>query len=350
MPKDTLRVARIKDVAERASVSTAAVSYVLNNTGSVSKETAERVLQAVKELNYRPNSIAKSLKTNKTRSIGVIVEDITVFNAPEIINGINEWADNEGYSIILSNLRLINRIGNNLRDISKYQGLVNRSLQEMYFKRVDGLIYVAVHSRDVKDLVEDVKKPIVLAYCYSTEPAGCYVTYDNRTTAYHATKYLLNAHHTEIGFITGPSELETTIYRLRGCADALEEAHLSLSKESVVEGDWEYESGYNGARDLLARKEPSAICAMNDLMALGAMAYCQENGVGVPEKISVLGFDNRESSRYFVPQLTTMAMPLNEIGRISTKMIMSLLNNEEMLNKHVRLPCALVERNSVRHL
>ena len=214
----------IKDVAKLARVSPAAVSYALNNTGGVSQETVERVLEAAKKLNYRPNSIARSLKTNRTHSIGVIVEDITVFNTPAVIDGINESAERHGYSIILSNLMLYKRIGNDLAKATDYRGLIHEKFEEFYSKKVEGIIYIGIHSRDIAELVGETREPAVYVYATSSRASDYFVTYDDRATAYRATRYLLDAGHRNIGFITGPKgHVETSMARLLGCQDALAE-------------------------------------------------------------------------------------------------------------------------------
>lgn len=338
----------IKDVAQLARVSPAAVSYALNNTGGVSQETIERVLEAARQLNYRPNSIARSLKTNRTHSIGVVVEDITVFNTPAIIDGINASAERHGYSIILSNLMLTKRIDNDLAKATAFRGLIEEKFEELYSKKVEGIIYVGVHSRDVTELVGEVRLPVVYVYATSSRPSDYFVTYDDRVTGYRAMRYLLDAGHRAIGFIIGPkAHSETSRARLLGCQDALVEHHLEASDRLIVEGDWGYESGYLAARKLLTHRGLSAIFAMNDLMALGAMAYCLENHVTVPDHISVIGIDNRESSRYFVPRLTTMAIPLREMGEESAEMIIKIINNQSISRRALRLPGQLVERDSV---
>lgn len=343
----TTRV-NIKDVARRANVSPAAVSYALNNTGGVSKETADRVLDVAKELNYRPNFVAKSLKTQRTKTIGVLVEDLTVFNAPDIIDGISETSENQGYSIILSNLRLSKRIGLDFTQALAHRDLVRKKLDEMYFKQVEGIIYVGMHSRDVSALVDFGQLPLVYAYCMSSRDGDMYVTYDDRLTAYRACRYLLDKGHRSIGFITGPrGHVDTSIDRLQGSKDALQEFDLTVSESQVAEGDWDYDSGFEGARYLLNQEGITAIFAMNDLMALGAMAYCHAHALPVPNRVSVMGFDNRESSRYFVPGLTTMALPLRTMGERAAQMIITTINNEAIEDPKNRLPGELIARDSV---
>jgi len=343
----TTRV-NIKDVAKRANVSPAAVSYALNNTGGVSKETADRVLDAAKELNYRPNFAARSLKTQRTKTIGVLVEDVTIFNAPDIIDGINEAAESQGYSIILSNLRLAKRIGLDFTEALAHRDLVRQKLDEMYFKQVEGIIYVGMHSRDVSPLVDVGPLPLVYTYCMSSRDGDMYVTYHDRLTAYRACRYLLDKGHRSIGFITGPrGHVETFVDRLQGSKDALKEFDLAVTDSQVAEGDWDYESGFEGARHLLSQEGITAVFAMNDLMALGAMAFCQDRSLAVPNRVSVMGFDNRESSRYFVPGLTTMALPLRTMGERAAQIIIKTINNEAIEDRTIRLPGELIARDSV---
>jgi LacI family transcriptional regulator len=348
-PRHRKRAPNIKDVARLADVSPAAVSYVLNGTGSVSEDTAERVREAARRLGYRPNFLARGLKTNRTRMLGVVAEDITVFNTPPIIDGINEVAEQHGYSLLLENLMLNKRIGHAFERASELRGLFEEALEEILARKVDGVVYVGMHSRDVTGLFDPPRVPFVYVYAETAREDDWYVTYDDRATAYQAGQYLVGAGHREIGVVLGPSgPAATTRRRLEGFTAALEEHGVTLSPERMVSGDWEYESGYAAAAELLADRRVTAVFAMNDLMALGVMAYCREHDIAVPEAVSVIGFDNRESSRYFVPRLTTMALPLHRMGELAADRAIAAIEGEPVSERRVRLPGTLLERESVK--
>lgn len=336
---------RIKDIAEKANVSTATVSYVLNGTGNVGEETKKKVLKVIEELNYKPNSIAKSLKLNKTNTIGVIVEDITVFNAPEIIDGINEYADKNGWSIILTNMRLYKRVGPNFNGIQGIEKNISQAVEELLSKRVDGIIYIGIHTRDLSGILPEINKPIIFTYCYSGNNIS--VNYNDEAVAYDATKYLIAKGHKKISVISGFIDSDPTRGRFDGYYKALTESKLLFDPQYVKTGDWEFDSGYKYAKELLlSNNPPTAILAMNDLMAAGVLKACRDVMLKVPEEVSVMGIDDREASNYLTPRLTTMKLPLNEMGSLSICILTKLIN-EEVVEQPKLLNCQLIERESV---
>ncbi|WP_249226806.1 LacI family DNA-binding transcriptional regulator [Alicyclobacillus mengziensis] len=338
---------RIKDIAKAANVSTATVSYVINERGNISSDTRKKVLKVIKELNYQPNNVAKSLKINKTNTIGVVVEDITVFSSPEIINGINESADENGLSILLTNLRVHRRIGNNFGEFDKCRTDVKAAVEELVSRQVDGIIYVGVHNRDLTGLIE-LDKPVVFSYCSSRTENQFSVNYDDELAAFEATNYLIGLGHQKIALISGLIDSIPAHGRFLGYYKALVSHNLEFNPEYVKTGDWEYLSGYTMAKELLSVKNrPTAILAMNDLMAGGVFEACRESGVRVPEDLSVIGFDNRECSFYFTPRLTTVNLPLNEIGMKSMEILVGAIRKSDIPETDVKLKCNLVERESV---
>jgi LacI family transcriptional regulator len=338
---------RIKDVAEKAKVSTATVSHVLNNTGKISEETQKKVKKVIKELNYQPNRIAKSLKLKKTNTIGVIVEDITVFNAPEIVDGINKYADEHGWSIIMTNMRLNQLYGNkSVRDEMCIKH-APKAAQELVNKQVDGILYIGVHARDMSGIIPEIKVPIVYTYCYTSEENGYFVNYNDELTAYNATKYLIELGHKKIATISGLINSYPSRKRFDGYYKALSDYNLVFSPDYVKTGNWEYESGYTQGKLLLQSKEPpTAILGMNDLMAAGVLEACRELGLTVPDDISVMGIDDREMSFYLSPSLTTMKIPLTQMGSLSMDTLDKLVKGEEVKRPEM-LGCELVIRKSV---
>ncbi len=344
----------IKDVARLANVSTATVSYALNNPSKISKETRERVLKVVKETNYEVNRIAKSLKIKETNTIGIITEDITVFSTPEIIDGIDAYAEENDYHIILENVRLYKKIGNNYQDTSKVAGIISELVGILLSRQVEGIIYVGAHCRDVSGIIGSLPIPIVYVYCYTNEESSFSVNYDDELAAYELINYLLNMGHKELGMITGLTDSMQSQMRLEGCKRAFSEHKVAFNSKYIRAGNWEREGGYQAAKELLSLSQaPTAIFAFNDLMAGGVIDAANEMGLNIPGDISLTGFDNRECSYSYTPQLTTMSLPLSEMGRRSAELLLGLIKKEEEIkdkNQNLKLKCDLVERESTLSL
>lgn len=339
----------MKDIAQRANVSIATVSYVLNETGNIGEETKKRVLEVIKELNYRPNHIAKSLKMQKTNTIGVIVEDITVFNAPKIIDGINENAAKLGLSIILTNMRLEALAGNHPNDPETCKPIVKQIIDDLVSKKVDGIIYIGLHPRDVTEFLPDIHIPVVFTYCYSTKENQCSINYDDERAAYDATTYFIAKGHRKIALISGQIDSASAHSRYTGYYKSIKQYNLTFNPGYIKTGDWFFDSGYSLAKELLEEKDvPTAILAMNDQMAIGAIRACKELKFNVPDDISIIGFDNREFSEYSSPKLTTMSLPLREMGFMSIEAINNLiLDTPKDCKKLTTLTCEIIERESV---
>ncbi len=342
----------LKEVAKRANVSTTTVSYVLNGCDhQVSRETKEKVLEIVKELNYKPNKIAKSLRTNKTNTIGIIVEDITVFNTPDIINGIGDYAEKHGYNIILNNLRVYKRLGNNYSDVVKCKKNISSLIETILSRETDGIIYIGAHYRDVTGIMDSSVKPIVYTYCYAGGDSSNWVNFNDEAAAYEVTEYLIGFGHKRIAVITGMVDSIPCQERLKGYQKAIIDNNLLINPAYVKVGDWQYQSGYTAAKELLSDSlPPTAIFAMNDLIAGGVIDAARDMDVKIPEDLSLIGFDNRECSFYYVPKLTTVEIPLNEMGRLSAQFLVDIIENNKSGNLNAKLKCKLIKRESVSRI
>lgn len=335
----------IKDIALRANVSTATVSYVLNGTRNVRPKTKERVMQVIEELNYRPNDIAKSLKSKRTNTIGVIAEDITVFNVPEIIDGINEYAEQNDMHILLTNLRLQKRVGYNYTDTENYRQHAQDAVSNLLSKQVEGIIYIGVHTRDLTGLINTYDKPIVYTYCYAQD--ACSIQYNDEQASYDAIKYLVSKGHSRIAIISGLMDSLPSRLRFNGYFKALTDYQLEFDPQFIKVGDWGLDSGYLLAGELMKLADPpTAILIMNDLMAAGALKAAAAMGMSIPKDLSIIGFDNREFSNYLSPRITTMDLPLHDMGILSMKALTNLIRGEEQSLDMTPL-CSLVERESV---
>ncbi|WP_139992971.1 LacI family DNA-binding transcriptional regulator [Paenibacillus paridis] len=335
----------IKDIAAKAQVSTATVSYVLNGTRNVKQNTRERVLQVIEEMNYKPNNAAQSLKRRRTNTIGVIAEDVTVFNVPEIIDGIHDCAERLDMHILLTNMRLDKRIRHSLDDMDTYRQYAESAVSELLSKQVEGIIYIGVHPRDLTGLCDTSGKPIVYTYSYTQSNPS--IQYDDEQAAYDAMKHLIDKGHSRIAIISGIMNSIPSRLRFNGFYKAVTEFELPFDPLLIKMGDWEAESGYQLTKELLGLSvPPTAILAMNDVMAVGVMRAAFEMGFAIPEQLSVMGFDNREFTQYLIPRITTMDLPLHEIGYQAMEAISRILQGEDAQISEKPL-CRLVERDSV---
>jgi len=337
----------MKEVAGLAGVSTATVSHVVNGTKKISSETTERVLMAIAQLNYTPNTLAKSLRSGQTHTIGVLVEDIRGLPVPEIVSGISETLAKSGYRTILHDLHLLEKLYNQYEQIGAYRQRINNGLSLLQSSNVDGIIYVGMHDRHLDYLFDPMETPLVLAYSHGTKQ-DTYVTYSNQDSAADLTRYLLKKGHKHIAVIAGHPHSYPTARRMHGIQMAMQQAGMVLPEEYIRYGNWEYESGVEQTRLLLElSNRPTAILAMNDLMAAGCMHVLNEAGLRIPEDMAVAGFDNREIASYLQPPLTTIALPTAKIGERAALHIMELVNNPSAQPMQDIIHCSIVERQSV---
>lgn len=338
----------IKEVAERAGVSSATVSYVLNNTGNVSEQTRQKVFDVIEEIGYVPNRMAKGLRAKKTDTIGILVEDITAFQTPRIINGINEYVKKCGYNIILNDLGLLAKVGKDFERISEFQPDIEKGFALLSNAQVDGIIYVALHDRDICYVNNIAPRiPTVFSYCYDTSSRAYCVTYDNEKITRKAIELLIGQNHKEIGVLCGSEDSKPAQKRFRSVSECMKEHGLSLKNSNVYSGDWEFESGVQAfARYEQAMKKPSAVFCMNDLMAMGFIDAALDKGYRIPEDVSIIGFDNDKRCSYSRPRLTTIDLPLEDMGKKAGNMIIDLIHKKELPQKEVILDCSLVVRHS----
>lgn len=340
-------MATMREVADLAGVSTATVSHVINGSKKISAETTERVLQAISQINYKPNTLAKSLRMGQTHTIGVLVEDIRGLPVASIVSGISETLSRSGYKTILHDLHLLEKLYNQYEQIGTYRQRINEGLSLLQSANVDGMIYVAMHDRHLDYLFDEMETPLVFAYSHGTEK-DTYVTYSNRDSAADMIRFLIRKGHERIAVIAGHPHSYPTAQRLLGIQMAMQQAGLSLPQEYIRYGDWEYESGVTQTRELLKLPAPpTAIFAMNDLMAAGSIAVLTSAGCRIPEDIAVAGFDNREIAAYLQPPLTTVCLPTTQIGTQAALHIIDMINNPRTHPAREIIPCSIVERASV---
>lgn len=319
----------IKDVAKKCNVSIATVSNILSGKPNASEETRKRVLEAVRELNYTPNYVAKNLKMKTTKTIGVIVEDMTVFCAPEIIDGITQCSEENGYHILLTNLRLYKKYSDIYYQNDQFSDVVHREVKELLSKQVDGIIYVTAHERILRCLPENLNIPEVMAYGYSKSSKIPSVVANDFDGGYKIASYLMEQGHRNIAIIAGKENSLHTKERLVGHQKAMFQHNVLYNPDDVINEDWTREGGYRAACKLLKKdKDITAIICMNDEMAGGVYDCLEELGLQPGKDVSVVGYDNRQAASFYRPSLTTFEIPLFEIGRTACKCVIDLLKKE----------------------
>ena len=339
----------IKDIATKANVSIATVSYALSNSSQVSKETREKILKISKEMNYKPSMFAKGLRANQTNTIGIIVEDITAFNTPATINGIGAYAEKNGYDIILNNLRLGHKAGDEVEQLTRHLHNVSDMVEKNLRRELDGIIYVGMHYRDVSKIVDIIDRPTVCIYCFSDHPMHHSVSLNNEMSAYDATQYLIDHGHSKIAILTGITDMLHCQSRLKGYLNALNKNDIMINPGYMKEGDWGYEAGYCLTKELLnSTTPPTAIFSMNDGMAIGAMNAAREMNIAIPDNLSIVGFDNQLFSFFQMPKLTTVSIPLDEMGKTAAKMLIDRLSGKQTEKQHIEITGRLIERQTVK--
>jgi Transcriptional regulators len=338
----------LKEIAKECRVSPATVSNILNGKPKVSEETRQRVLDTVEKRGYRPNYIAQGLRNQKTKTIGIIAEDIAQFTTPEIVDGIMSRCEEKGYRAVVKNLRLYARWSDSWYDNeSSYHSILDPTLKELESIRVDGIIYIAGHARVIHCFSEDFKTPAVMAYAFTDNRRVPSVAIDDKKSACEMIHYLISRGHRKIGVIGGRENNIHTQQRLQGYQKALFENRILFNPSWVRYADWEKEGAYQEARELL-KEDVTAVFCMADRMAGGVYRCLDEIGLRAGRDIAVAGFDNHDIAEYFVPGLTTMALPLREIGNVSADYLLKQMEEaQEEIPEKILIPCTFTERESV---
>lgn len=325
-------MATIKDIAKKANVAVSTVSYVLNNTKNVKPETRERIYKAIKELNYQPSSVARSLKTKQTLTIGIILPDITNLFFTETTRGIEDAANQHGYNVILCNTD---------KDPKKEMAYLNT----LYSKDVDGIIFIGTCMN--QHIVKDKKDtPIVFIDSKSGENVTS-ISVDNIKGGYLATKHLLEKKRSEIIFLTGPLYRKAYFERMTGYLNALRSEGLEYNELLVYQCEGSFQGGYNIIQSIFDKKmEIKSIFAASDVIALGAMRALIERGMKVPEDVSVVGYDDISISSMFIPSLTTVRQPKYLMGQKSVELLMKKIEDKSFKNEYVVLEPELIIRES----
>lgn len=328
----------IVDVARACGLAPSTVSNALSNKSYVTEKTRQLVLETAERLGYRASMTARSLRTQRTYTIGMLASDITNSFYAEILSGIEAVAWNRGYSLI---------IGNTEFSSAKQ----SRYIASMLDKDVDGLL-LASHSLSPEDVaaLERQNVPVVFLNRYDTRVAADYVGVDNQLGMQLAMSHLIDRGHRRIGYIGGRGVATAAQERLAGFRFAMMQAGLPVDETLVTAGDYSEESGRQAAAQVLSGPDkPTAIMCANDLMALGAMAYAVQNGLDVPGDVSLVGFDDIDFAGHPRLSLTTVHYPRADSGRVAADMLFDRIEHKgQQPFQNVRLRPHLMVRNSVR--
>ncbi|MEM6159468.1 HTH-type transcriptional repressor PurR [Erwinia sp. P6884] len=331
-------MATIKDVAKRAGVSTTTVSHVINKTRFVADETREAVWDAIKALHYSPSAVARSLKVNHTKTIGLLATSSEAPYFAEIIEAVENRCFAKGYTLILGNAH------NNLEKQQAY-------LSMMAQKRVDGLLVMCSEYPDelIKMLEDSRNIPMVVMDWGESRGDFTDTVQDNAFEGgYMVGRYLIDRGHRDIGAIPGQLERNTGGGRHAGFLKALAEAGITLRDEWLVQGDFEPESGYRAMQQILSGKQrPTAVFCGGDVMAMGAICAADEMGLRVPQDVSVIGYDNVRNARYFTPALTTVHQPKERLGETAFDMLLDRITSKREESQTIEVHPSLIERRSV---
>ncbi|TWP24818.1 LacI family transcriptional regulator [Apibacter muscae] len=322
-----MKKASIKDVALKAEVSTALVSYVMNNKhiNRISKETAERVRQAAKELNYRPNKIAQSLKSNKTNTIALLVADISNPFASQIARIIEDETSKRGYAVL---------IGSSDENPEKLQQLIEVFLN----RQVDGFIIIPVINSEnsIKELIK-TKIPVVLIDRYFNDVQVPVITTNNYGISYQSIEYLIKTGKKNIGILVYDVELAHLKERIKGYRRALEDRGLPFRDENIkFINEKNIQAEVEKAMDELLKNNNNSIDAIfftTNKLAIAGLKNIVKRDIKIPQEIAILTFDESEAFEVFNPPLTYIKQPLQEISKESVEILMQIIENKNLNHK-----------------
>lgn len=327
----------IKDVAKEAGVSIATVSRVLNDIDVVNEDTKKKVVDAIDKLGYRPNIVARSLKTQISKTIGIIIPDISNQFYPEIVRGAEDVANIYDYNIMLCNTDL---------DPEKEMEYL-RVLRE---KMADGVLYMSNSLEpNILELIDKLKFPVVLVETRDKEEKIPSVTIDNLKASMEAVQYLIDKGNKKIAYIGLYEDMANeAVLRYKGYEEALRKNNIELNKELVVFSGLKAKDGYNGINKILEKNKIDAVFCGADEVAMGAINALRDKGIKVPEDVDVMGFNNIYSSEIFYPKLTTVAEPMYDMGSVGMRMLIKIINKQELEEKDYVLSHRIVERDSCK--
>lgn len=328
----------IIDVAKLANTSTASVSKVLNGRPGVGKETRKNVLDAIEKLNYQTNHIARSLRMSRSFSLGIITDDIEGVFTTTLVRGVEDSVREAGFNVFLCN-----SYGD--------PKLESDNIEALLAKQVDGLILMNGFKVAGRGLpaAKTQNKPVVYLYQYSEGAVYPSIIPNDKQGAAIMVEHLVGLGHRRIGVIGGPVNYEAVNLRLEGYKEVLAAHGLPFDPNLIKFAEWNQTEGYKATNELLRLPNPpSAIFTMSDLLAIGAEQALIEKGLRIPQDISLAGFDNRFFSKNQLPPLTTVELPLYEMGLKAGELLRKMISGESVEAEKYIVPCKLIVRASTQ--
>ncbi|EPP1032890.1 ribose operon transcriptional repressor RbsR [Cronobacter turicensis] len=326
----------MKDVARLAGVSTSTVSHVINKDRFVSEAIRLRVEDAIRTLNYAPSALARSLKLNQTRTIGMLITASSNPFFSELVRGVERSCFERGYSLVLCNTD-----GDEQR--------MNRNLETLLQKRVDGLLLLCTETHQPSPAIMK-RYPAIPTVMMDWSPfdGDSDVIQDNSLLGGDiATRYLIDKGYTRIACVTGPLDKTPARLRLEGYRAAMRRAGLPVAEGYEVIGDFEFAGGLRAMQSLLALPEPpQAVFMGNDAMAVGAYQALYQAGLRIPQDIALVGYDDIELASYMTPPLTTIHQPKDELGELAIDVLIHRMAQPELQQQRLQLTPVLMVRGS----
>ena len=307
----------INEIAKKAGVSVATVSRALSGIGSIREETRRKILQIAQENHYKPNPIARSLSKSRTDTIGVILPELVDEFFMDIVRGIDEEAYRANRFVMVSSSH-------------SQRNIVETLLEFMSSGRVDGVIVMEPQlHKELAALVIKSKRPLVLINCSRDINDVVSFNINNYQGAFTITEHLIQHGYRNIGFISGPAGNCDADERLRGFKDALKKFQLPVNNALIVPGDFKVRSGYYGFMRLISQQQkPDAIFAANDMMALGVYEAAKSANLTIPQDIAIAGFDDVFLSKLLTPRLTTVHVPIVELGNKAMRYLLKMVDGK----------------------
>ena len=332
-------MATIYEVSELAKVSLATVSRVMNGNTRVSEKTRNRVLAAMKELDYRPNTIAQSLASNRSNCIGLLVSEIHGPFFGQMMSGVETELRAAGKHVIITT-------GHSEEDKEKdgIEFLISRNCDAI-------ILHVEAVSDEYLLELSKGKTPIYLISRHVEELPDKCISLDNELGGYIATQLLIEMGHSNIAYLAGPQYKADAIARLQGHKRALSENNIAIDEKLIFEAEFKEKGGIEGLRHFLQEKlEFSALVCANDEMASGAMTYAREHDLQMPKDLSVVGFDNVVFAPHLYPKLTTVENPVNKMGAMAAKLVLKDVYQQDQHDIQQLFEPSLILRDSAAKL
>lgn len=325
----------IAEIAQIAGVSVSTVSRALSNSDyPLKEETRSRILKLAEEMGYMPNLVARSLRTEQTRTIGIIADNIASTFTHLMIRGIQDNLKQSRYASIIINTE-------------RHVETEIQALRDLLGRSIDGVLLVESFLQRDGQMPDLAGKPFVFVHRLFNSGVGNCVMVDERYGTQLALDHLIRLGHRRIAHISGPVSWDAAEERLVTYRETLDKAGLGYDETIVREGDWQLESGYAAAKSLLAmRDRPTAIFAANDAMAIGTIYAIQDAGLRVPEDVALVGYDNLDAAWMIRPNLTTVTMPCYDMGQAAAKFLVNLLDDPSLPDEQIKVRGELIIRES----